>query len=363
MNNHQNPAFHSLDNLYQTSFRTTRADLIEYHQLSKNHNSVNHPYLCKGLRVNSNMRILLLLLFLPLFCLAYDKTSFDIKPIHITGNSYYVEGKLGSATQYEGFIANAGFVITKDGVVVFDALGTEALADAMITSIKKITNKPIKLVITSHYHADHIYGLASYKRLGAKVWAPKGSLEYYYSNNAEQLLIARKDLLFPWLDDDTKLIKPDRIITKDIEFSLGEVDFIINYFGSIHSSGDMSLLVKNDQVLFSGDIIFVGRIPFVGDADINKWLKILTSLENTKVEYLVPGHGKMANSAKNIISDTKNYLEFLLTKLTPAVNDMLDFDTTYKSINWGKFANMPTFNEANRKNAYAVYLYLERTLE
>ncbi len=306
------------------------------------------------------MRILLL--FLPLFCFAYDKTSFDINPIHITGNSYYIAGKLGAATQYEGFISNAGFVITKDSVVVFDALGTEALADAMITSIKKITNKPIKLVLTSHYHADHIYGLASYKKLGAKIWAPKGSLEYYYSNSAEQLLIARKDLLFPWLDDDTKLIKPDRIISKDTKFSLGGVDFIINYFGAIHSNGDMSLLVKNDQVLFTGDILFAGRIPFVGDANISKWLKILISLQDTQVNYIVPGHGKITNNANNAISRTKEYLEFLLTKLTPAVNNMIDFDSAYKSIDWSKFTNIPAFNEANRKNAYAVYLYLERTL-
>ncbi len=53
MNNHQNPAFYSLDNFYQTSLRTTRADLIEYHQLSKNQSSANHPYLCKGLNIQN----------------------------------------------------------------------------------------------------------------------------------------------------------------------------------------------------------------------------------------------------------------------------------------------------------------------
>lgn len=89
---------------------------------------------------------------------------------------YYVMGKAGIATDNQGFISNAGFVITDEGVVIFDALGTPSLAAALLERIRKITDKPIKRVVMSHYHADHIYGLQVFKEAGATIYAPGKSV-------------------------------------------------------------------------------------------------------------------------------------------------------------------------------------------
>ncbi len=297
------------------------------------------------------------------FSFAYEDIDVVLEAKKITGDSYYVGGYAGTATEYEGFISNAGFIVTKEGVVVFDALGTPALANAMLIRIREITNLPIKLIITSHYHADHIYGLQVFKEAGAEIWAPKGALDYFYSDNAKNLLIARRELLFPWVDEKTYLLKPDRIIDKDIEFSLGEHSFLISFFGAVHSDGDMSLLIKKDRILFSGDIIFTGRIPFIGDADVYKWLDVLGRLKKLSVDYVLPGHGKISTDGKKILIITESYLNFLLDKLTPAVQDFVDFDEIYARIDWSSFEHLPAFNRVNRRNAYAVYLYLERTLD
>ena len=72
-----------------------------------------------------------------------------------------------ASAQNKGFMSNAGFVVTGDGVVVFDALGTPALGRAMLAAIRRITPQPVKRVIVSHYHADHFYGLAAFKDAGA----------------------------------------------------------------------------------------------------------------------------------------------------------------------------------------------------
>ncbi len=312
------------------------------------------------------MKILTLLLTLLAFSVQaekYEAVSVEVKAQKLIGDAYYVPGMSGAATKYEGFISNAGFVVTNKGVVVFDALGTPSLAHAMLGEIRKITNQPIKIVVMSHYHADHLYGLQVFKDAGAQVWAPKGAWDYLDSETAENLLDARRNALFPWVNDDTYLVKPDRIIDQDTKFSLGDHEFMINYFGKVHSDGDMSLLSVNDQTLYSGDIIFEGRLPFVGDANIIDWVKTLDRMRHIQVDYFVPGHGSASDQPSKTMDLTYRYLNFLLKKFSATVEEMNPFGETYDAIDWSEFENETAFEEANRRNAYAVYLFLERTLD
>ncbi|CAC9953513.1 MBL-fold metallo-hydrolase superfamily [uncultured Gammaproteobacteria bacterium] len=218
-------------------------------------------------------------------------------------------------------------------------------------------------MIVSHYHADHIYGLQVFKEQGAQIWAPKGTWDYLDSEIAPSLLESRRTSLYPWVNDETYLVEPDRIIDKDTKFSLGEHDFLLTYFGKVHSEGDMSLLSLNDQTLYSGDIIFEGRIPFVGDADIIKWAKTLDRVRNIEMEYFVPGHGTASDQPQETMDLTYRYLNFLIKQLTLFVDEMTPFDEAYSAIDWSEFEDEPAFEAANRKNAYAVYLYLERVLD
>ena len=312
------------------------------------------------------MKILVLLLTLLAFSVQaeeYEAVGVEVKAQKLIGDAYYVPGMSGAATEYEGFISNAGFVVTNEGVVVFDALGTPSLAHAMLGEIRKITDQPIKIVVMSHYHADHLYGLQVFKDEGAQVWAPKGTWDYLDSETAENLLESRRTALFPWVTDDTYLVKPDRIIDQDTKFSLGGHEFMINYFGKVHSDGDMSLLSVTDQTLYSGDIIFEGRLPFVGDANIIDWVKTLERMQHTQVDYFVPGHGSASNQPQQTMDLTYRYLKFLLDKLSKAVEDMEQFEETYEAIDWSEFENETAFDIANRRNAYSVYLFLERVLD
>ena len=116
----------------------------------------------------------LLLLAFALFGVRTAVAADDItlRPIKISPHVYYFQGTAGMASvANKGFMSNAGFVVTRDGVVVFDALATPALGVAMLKAIKRITPLPVKRVIISHYHADHFYGLQVFKAQGAEVWA------------------------------------------------------------------------------------------------------------------------------------------------------------------------------------------------
>ena len=150
--------------------------------------------------IRSNFKYFLAFFFLLSFSIQaeeYEKVSVEVKAEKFGQNSYYIPGRSGAATEYEGFISNAGFVVTEEGVIVFDALGTPSLANAMLQEIRKVTDKPIKLLISSHYHADNIYGLQVFKNEGAEIWAPKGVYNYLDSENSKTFWRQEEQRCFP----------------------------------------------------------------------------------------------------------------------------------------------------------------------
>ena len=289
----------------------------------------------------------------------YAPVDVDMELKQVAEHTWYVQGKAGIATDNAGFISNAGVVITDAGVVIFDALGSPSLAYKLLQKIKKITDKPIVKVVVSHYHADHIYGLQVFKELGAEIIAPDGVYEYIDSDAASSRLEERQFSLDPWVNDKTVIVIPDRIIDKSETFSVGEFKFTINVIGSAHSDGDMTLYVENDRVLFTGDLIFEGRVPFLGSNNTKHWLETLQKIEAQKLHALVPGHGPAAKEPMKAISLTRSYLAFLREKMGEAVEEMMDFDEAYNSIDWSEYQSLPAFEAANRKNAFQVYLSME----
>ena len=292
----------------------------------------------------------------------YAPASVDMEVRQVSEHAYYVQGAAGIATDNEGFISNAGFVITGDGVVIFDSLGTPSLAEKLVSKIREITDQPIRKVIVSHYHADHIYGLQVFEDMGAEISAPEGAQKYLQSEAAKERLAERRFSLDPWVNDDTHLVLPDVTVSKSSTFTMGEVSFTLNYMGKAHSDGDMSMLVEPDKVLFSGDIIFEGRIPFVGSADTKNWLETLTRLETGGLTALIPGHGPASTSPGETIAQTRAYLAYLREVMGAAVDEFIPFDEAYADADWSKFKDLPAFEEGNRINAYQVYLSMEAEL-
>jgi glyoxylase-like metal-dependent hydrolase (beta-lactamase superfamily II) len=295
----------------------------------------------------------------PVVAAEFAETDVAMDLQQVSPHVYFVQGAAGVATDNEGFVSNAGVVVTDAGVVVFDALGTPSLADKLLGKIREVTDQPVVRVIVSHYHADHIYGLQVFKAQGADVWAPAGARKYLDSPNAAARLEERRVSLYPWVDENTRLVEPDHIVQATERFTLGGIDFTLTPVGAAHSDGDMTLYVEPDRVLFSGDIIFEGRIPFMGDANSKHWLQVLERMEDRKLVALVPGHGGAARDPGGAIGGMRRYLAYLRETMGAAVADLVPFDEVYSATDWSEFEDMPAFAEANRRNAYQVYLSME----
>jgi glyoxylase-like metal-dependent hydrolase (beta-lactamase superfamily II) len=292
----------------------------------------------------------------------YPPATVDMKLEQVSGHVWFARGAAGVATDNQGFISNAGVVITGAGVVVFDALGTPSLAQLLLEKIREITDQPIVRVIVSHYHADHIYGLQVFSDLDAEIVAPEGAELYLDAAAAQQRLEERRFTLDPWVNENTRLVWPDLLLKEGTQFRLGDVDFTVTVVGNAHSDGDLILYVEPDRVLFSGDIIFEGRVPFLGDSNTKRWLQLLERMQLEQLVALVPGHGGVAKKPNEAIGLTRRYLAFLREQMGQAVNDLVPFDEAYRAVDWSEFSALPAFEEANRRNAYQVYLSMEAEL-
>lgn len=289
-----------------------------------------------------------------------NAAELELTPTRVSEHVWFFQGESGMASsKNKGFMSNAGFVVTEDQVVVFDALGSVPLGEAMIRAIGNITRLPIKLVVISHYHADHFYGLQAFKALGAEVWAHQNSKSYLSAPVAQERLAQRRQDLFPWVDELTRLIVPDRTLAAGTRFKRGGIDFeIIDVHGS-HADDDIMLLVKSDEVLFAGDLFFSGRIPFVGDANTGHWLLALDKMLDSNPRVVIPGHGNASSDPRPDMEMTKGYLQYLRAQMGRAVKNMQTFDEAYDVTDWSKYQSMPAFDSANRLNAYGVFIDME----
>ena len=289
----------------------------------------------------------------------YAPVSVEMHLRKIGPHTYFVAGNAGTAIEFEGFISNAGVVVTDEGVVVIDALGTPSLANRLLAEIRKVTDKPVVKVIVTHYHADHILGLQVFREQGAEIIAPNGAQEYIDSPVARERLEERQFSLDPWVNEQTYIVKPDHYVDKTEKFTLGGVTFELSVVGDAHSDGDLTVYVEPDRVLYSGDVIFEGRIPYLGSANTRHWLEVLERMNSSHLAALVPGHGAIKQAPVSAIGFTYRYLAFMREKMGAAVDELMPFDEAYAAIDWSQFSHMPAFEAANRRNAYQVYLSME----
>lgn len=295
--------------------------------------------------------------------------SVEMKAEAVAADTWFVQGEsaVGSASN-QNFISNAAFVVTPAGVLVVDALGSPALAERLLTLIRERTSAPVRYVVVTHCHADHIYGLQALKAAGARIIAHAACREYLASDTARLRLQASRTELFPWIDENTRLLGADQWLGEgadesDLVLTLGERRMRVRHAGPAHTSEDLVVFDEQTHVLFAGDIVFRGRIPFVGQADSGRWIQALDRMLELEPRLVVPGHGPVSTEPARDLTLTRDYLVFLRNAMGQAARDMEPFEEAYARVDWSRFADLPLFAAANRMNAYNTYLLMEHEAE
>jgi glyoxylase-like metal-dependent hydrolase (beta-lactamase superfamily II) len=315
-----------------------------------------------GTRMAARPARLLLVLCLAAPLAAVQAEPRPVQAVEVAKNAWFVQGEaaLGS-TENRNFISNAGFVVTDDGVVAIDALGSPALATELLAEIRRVTSQPLRYVILTHYHADHIYGLQVLKAAGATILAFEGGKAYLNSDTAQRRMESSRRDIAPWIDTDTRLVPADRWLDReDMTLRVGSTDFLLHHVGPAHTPEDLVVFVPDSGVLYAGDLVFRGRVPFVGEADSRRWIESLGRLIEYRPKVLIPGHGPASTEPVADLELTRDYLKYLRATMAEAARNLEPFEDAYARADWSRFEHLPLFNAANRMNAYNTYLLMEQ---
>jgi len=160
---------------------------------------------------------------------------------------------------------------------------------------------------------------------------------------------------------DVRLVPADRWIEGPERFTLGGVEFQLQPVGPAHTAEDLVVFLPGSRVLFAGDIVFRGRVPFVGQADSGRWVEALDKLVGFDAALIVPGHGPASSSAQADLKLTRDYLLHLRQTMAEAARNLEPFEEAYARADWSRFEHLPLFKAANRINAYNTYLLMEQS--
>jgi glyoxylase-like metal-dependent hydrolase (beta-lactamase superfamily II) len=197
---------------------------------------------------------------------------------------------------------NSGVIIGDKFIMVSDATATPAMARDLIQQIRKVSDKPIKYVLLTHYHAVRVLGASAYVAEGAtEIIASRGTYELIVERGAEDMQseMERFPRLFRGADSVPGLTWPTLVVGDgkpgrqgSLEIDLGGVKVQIWHPGPGHTRGDTIAWVEEEKVLFSGDLVEYEAGVYTGDAQLEEWPATLEALRALKAEYIVPGRGE-----------------------------------------------------------------------
>ena len=187
---------------------------------------------------------------------------------------------------------NSGVVIGDSSVLVVDAQATPLMAADVIARIRTVTDKPIRHVVLTHYHAVRVLGASGYT--GAQVIASDVCRDMTVERGQQDTdsEIGRFPRLFRGKDTIPGLTWPDLTFHKRMTLYLGKREVQIIHIGRSHTAGDTVVWLPQERVLFSGDVVEFGATPYCGDAHFADWPTTLAAVQALGAEALVPGRGR-----------------------------------------------------------------------
>ncbi|WP_297889136.1 MBL fold metallo-hydrolase [Sulfurihydrogenibium sp.] len=291
------------------------------------------------------------ILFFLFFSFSY---SMELKQFY--KNMYMVRGVDDMpSVENKGFMSNAYAILTKEGWVVVDSLSTPELSKEFYDQLMKVKKAPIKYLIITHYHPDHWYGASTFKEKGATVIAHKKLNEFYNSPDSKMTLEASNQR-FGGLYKNVRLIPADIEISDKKDIKVGEYDISIISMTPAHTNNDIVVLVKNENILFAGDLVYINRIPFAGDrgASSKNWLKVLKDMENLNPKIVLGGHNEPMD--KSAIKFTYDYLHYIRETVKKMKEEGKSIDEIKSYINQNSpYKNYVMYNVFNDANVYKIY--------
>jgi len=222
---------------------------------------------------------------------------------------------------------NTGWVIFKDYVFVVDA-DFPNQAQTLLEDIRKTTDKPVRFVFDTHSHWDHSYGNGVYARAGATIIAQR----YCYDELVKPSAI---EAFNNWAKDKPEaaklgLVAPTLLFDDRMVFDDGQRRLELLYFGHAHTRGDAVAYLPKEKILFTGDLCINGAYNYLGEADTENWIRVMSEVQELRVETICPGHGPVAKS--DLLETQKQFFIQLRQAVQKAIDDGKPVDEMLKTV-------------------------------
>lgn len=276
--------------------------------------------------------------------------------VHIGQHKDFEEG-------YDGDIANIGFVIGTDAVAVIDTGGSYAVGMALKEALRKVTQLPIRYVINTHAHPDHVFGNAAFidadaGKAGAQpqlighAMLPRAMAsrsDTYLRNLKQQLGNAA---------EKSMLIAPRVTVQHRLTLDLGGRKLELTAWPNAHTNNDVTLLDVTSGTLWTGDLLFIERTPSI-DGDVKGWLSAIDALKKIKAATAIPGHGPVTRDKNAALDRQRAYLTTLLHDVRTSIRQGTDMTATMASAAASERTRWQLFDIVNRRNVNLIYPALE----
>ncbi|HYF60699.1 MAG TPA: MBL fold metallo-hydrolase [Burkholderiaceae bacterium] len=233
---------------------------------------------------------------------------------------------------------NSGVIVGDDACMVIDTTATPAMARDLIARIREVTDKPIKYVVLSHYHAVRVLGASAYFAEGAtEVVASRGTYEMIVERGAQDMKseIERFPRLFAGVETVPGLTWPTMVFERDLTIFLGGLEVRLKHIGPGHTKGDTIAWVPSQDVIFSGDLVEYNAGVYTGDAQLEEWPATLEALRALKPKKLVPGRGPAMTTPEDCekaIEYTRRWVTDLYATARRGVAEGKDLKAVFRDV-------------------------------
>lgn len=257
----------------------------------------------------------------------------------------------------EGGICNVGFIVGDEAVAVIDSGGTAAEGWALVAAIRAKTGKPVRYLINTHMHPDHIFGNAAFEGTGAII-VGHHNLPRALASRGDYYLQSYRESLGAAMMADIRIVPPTRLIADEEELDLGNRKLTLKAWKPAHTDNDLSVFDQRSQIIFTGDLCFIDHLPTM-DGSLLGWIAQLEALKNIKAKFAVPGHGPVPSPWPQALEAESRYFDVLARDIRKAIADGVPMAEAVKSAGLGERGNWRLFDEYNERNATAAFAELE----
>ena len=256
-----------------------------------------------------------------------------------------------------GDISNQSFIVGADAVAVVDTGGSARIGKSLGEAIAVVTPLPIRYVVNTHMHPDHVFGNAAFKD-GKAEFVAHHKMARGLSARAESYLTRNKEWMGDANFEGTEIVLPTKDVTDSLVLDLGGRTLTLQTRPTAHTDNDMTIVDSATSTMFLGDLAFARRVPTL-DGSILGWLKVIETLKSETAARVVTGHGPPSMAMGEALLPMERYLSAIVRDVRAAIKDGKTISDATETAALSEKDSWLLFDDHHRRNVTAAFAELE----